>query len=186
MAIIDDRKKMNMVRPDPYRQAVAKQQLNSGAKLTQDIIDSLYPEGNTTNYNIKNYSTSARQTLIGLMNKQNQNIPERVGDGGDAIEQLYRMIPIRLKAKGTTTNAFVFDENEALREQTKNSIFNLEQTAKAEKLKSRKKDKVAFGGKASTPERKLPISSTLAAEGTLLGGASSLGSAANNKTLLGG
>jgi hypothetical protein len=166
--------------------AQAQQQLNSGAKLTQDLIDSLYPEGDKTNYLVSGYAAKARQTLIGLMNKQSQNTPERVGDGGDALEQLYRMIPIRLATRGNTTHGEVYDENAALREQTKNSIFNLEQTAKAEKLKSRKKDKVAFGGKPSTPERKLPMSSTVAAEGTLLGGGSALGSAANNKTLLGG
>lgn len=166
--------------------AEAQKQLQSGAKLTQDIIDSLYPEGDKTNFNAAGYSAKARQTLIGLLNNQTQNLPERVGDGGDALEQLYRMIPIRLRMKGNTEHPTVFDENAALREQTKNSIFNLEQTAKAEKLKSRKKDKVAFGGKPSTPERKLPMSSTLAAEGTLLGGGSALGSAANNKTLLGG
>lgn len=167
--------------PSVYGDKSAIKELQSGAKLSQSLIERMYPTGDATNYGIANYSSAARQTLMGLLERQSQNLPERVGAGGDALEQLYQMIPIRLRAKGSSQNATVFDENEALREQTKNSIFNLEQVAKAEKLKARKRDKQAFGGGPSTPEKRIPVGNTQGDVGTLLGSSNT-----SNKTLLGG
>lgn len=157
------------------------------AKLDQAYIDQTAPIKSKQVYDEKTrkYKTvdatnyTLRNTLISQMQKDAQNLPERVGAGGDALNALYEMIPIRLRP----TNGFggFQDENAALRNSTKESIFNLEQVAKAEKLKSRKRDKQAFGGGASTPEKRVPVGATQGDVGTLLGSSNT-----TNKTLLGG
>lgn len=114
-----------------------------------------------------NKTNSVRTNLLNQFSQDQRNLPEN-----NTLESLYQIYPLTLTGEGA--DAF-FSQRTALKE----SLFNLEQKTKAEKLKSLKKDRQTFGGSASAPaSRVVPP--------TLIGGQASNLGGSDGKTLLGG